>query len=319
MPSIEDIFSDFRMKKRPSHEGEYRGRCWFRENHQDGTGRQSMFISTEKNSYHCFSCGASGSLISALTIDFGVPVYEALDMINLIPDETSGAKKERQSLNVLLPIRRPQYYIDRGFSKKQLAFWSVGQEKDDRGRDLIVVPFFLRGKVIALQYTHVKPSGEKFVWTTEFDKSDYFYGIDKCNKESDEITLVEGITDTWRVFYWGLNVVGNLGTELTEGHVQLLQSNFPNLKTVYLGYDNDVAGFGAKENAHFLLRRHFDVRFLFYAGDDPDACEEDSFLAAYDTAPDYATYQVLMYDILGDEYAEIQEKALKRARKKGLV
>jgi len=317
--TIEEVFDGFNMKPRPSHPGDYRGRCWFRENHQDGSGRKSMFISTERNSYHCFSCGESGNLISAMTIDFGVSVSDALDLVDVLPSDHEEGPRKNKELNLLLPIKRPDYYLSRGFSKRVLWYWAVGQEIDDRGRELIVVPFYLDKRLIAVQYLHVKRGGQKDIWGTEFDKSAYFYGLDFWRKESTEITLVEGITDTWRVHLWGLSVGGLLGTELTENHLPTLKKRLPNLETVYLAQDNDPAGFLSKEKSYYLLRHHYQVRFLIYPQKDPDACDEDSFLRSYEEAMDYAEYQLYMDSVLGGVYADIQEKAFKLARKKGIL
>lgn len=319
MKSIEDIFDGYSMKERPSHPGDYRGRCWHRENHQDGSGRNSMFISTNRNSYHCFSCGASGNLISAMTLHFKVSLSEALDHVTLLQDDDKEIA-ENKELDLILPTERPEYYLRRGYSKKQLADWKVGKDVDDKGRDLIHVPFYDKGKLIAVQYIHINKDGSKFTWGTEFNKAPYFYGLDKVYPETEELIIVEGHTDVWRVYYWGLPVVGNLGTEFTTNHLDTLKERLPNLKVLHLAYDNDEPGFEAKENAYYMARRHYEILFPIYDGGDPDTSEEENFLNAIDNSEEYWQYQLTMSSVIGEEnYDRIQQKCERRARKKGLL
>ena len=51
--SLMDIFADYSPKQMTN--GQIRMECPFRENHEDGSGRISFFVSPDKNAYHCFT------------------------------------------------------------------------------------------------------------------------------------------------------------------------------------------------------------------------------------------------------------------------
>ena len=84
--------------------GQIRCECPFRENHTDGSGRMSCFISPDINGWHCFSCGSHGNLVRLLTTRFGVNYFEAMSMVRLT--EYKPDKKEFD-LDVMWDFNKP--------------------------------------------------------------------------------------------------------------------------------------------------------------------------------------------------------------------
>ena len=64
--------------------GEIKMHCPFKENHSvDSQGRKQMFVNSDLNRYHCFSCGAKGLATKLLTGKLGVPLSDAIEIVQL--------------------------------------------------------------------------------------------------------------------------------------------------------------------------------------------------------------------------------------------
>ena len=85
-----EIFSKYHPKVMSN--GQVRCMCPFRENHTDGSGQESFFLTPYLNAYHCFSCGAKGNIVRLLTTRMGVNYFEAAGMVQL--GEYTPEKKE---------------------------------------------------------------------------------------------------------------------------------------------------------------------------------------------------------------------------------
>ena len=105
-----------------------------------------------------------------------------------------------------------------------------------------------------------------------FTKSRLLYGFDHARdaiRKSDTVVVVEGYTDCITTHQYGqLNVVGTLGTALTESHVTNLKRF---ARKVVLVYDGDDAGQNAAERALTkFLAQEVDLRIMTLpAGLDP--------------------------------------------------
>ena len=81
--SLLDIFSSF--EPRLMSNGQIRMRCPFRENHKDGSGNVSFFVTPSMNVYHCFSCRSKGNVVRLLTSRFDVGYFDAVELVKLTP------------------------------------------------------------------------------------------------------------------------------------------------------------------------------------------------------------------------------------------
>jgi hypothetical protein len=75
--------------------------CPFRENHEDGSGRISFFVSPDKNAYHCFSCNEHGNLVNLLTTKFEVGYFDAMELVTISDFE----KKDSPEFELNLSMR----------------------------------------------------------------------------------------------------------------------------------------------------------------------------------------------------------------------
>ena len=97
--------------------GQIRCMCPFRENHPDGSGRKSFFLSPELGVFHCFSCNAKGSAVRLLTRRFGVNYFDAMEMVNLASIVGDKPKKAEFELDKSFTVTPPKYFLDRGYKE----------------------------------------------------------------------------------------------------------------------------------------------------------------------------------------------------------
>jgi DNA primase len=135
--------------------------------------------------------------------------------------------------------------------------------------------------------------------TPLFKKSRNLYGIDHArlaSRHAGWVGVVEGYTDVIAAHQVGLaNVVGTLGTALTDDHVQALRRL---ADRVVLVFDGDAAGQKAADRSLELFLGHeVDVRVLTLP-DDLDPCDfllangADPFLAMVDRAVDPLAFAI---------------------------
>jgi DNA primase len=135
--------------------------------------------------------------------------------------------------------------------------------------------------------------------TPLFKKSRNLYGVDHArlaSRNAGWVGVVEGYTDVIAAHQVGLaNVVGTLGTALTDDHVQALRRL---ADRVVLVFDGDAAGQKAADRSLELFLGHeVDVRVLTLP-DDLDPCDfllangADPFLAMVDRAVDPLAFAI---------------------------
>ena len=148
----------------------------------------------------------------------------------------------------------------------------------DRFRKRVMFPIInIRGKIVAFNGRALPPDdkgGQKYVNTTEtpiFKKGENLFAINFAKNHCDErIVLVEGNLDVISLHQAGFeNVVGSLGTAVTEAQIKLLSRY---TKEVVLTMDSDAAGQKAVRRAGELLQSTgLNVRVLVLPdGKDPD-------------------------------------------------
>lgn len=147
----------------------------------------------------------------------------------------------------------------------------------DRFRDRVIFPIYdLTNRPIAFggRAFSGEPKYLNSPKTPLFDKGRHLYGLswarDKIGAKGEAI-LVEGYTDVLSLHMAGIeNVVGSMGTSLTQGQADLL-SRFT--KHVVIAYDRDAAGGAASVRGMQILRNAgLAVRVAqFPAGEDPDS------------------------------------------------
>lgn len=296
-------------------DGEIRMTCPFRENHLDGKGHDSFFISPDKGVYHCFSCGCSGRLVSLLTTKFGVPLSQALSVGTFV--EHDEVKKEWE-LDRSYKVVPPKEFLSRGFKAETLKHFRFGYTDDG----WIMIPFYdnfkdprkllgyqLRKDIKRHTFGDSANNKKRVVRNSKgFRKSDYLYNLDISY---DYVVLVEGYSDVMRLYQHGYNAVALLGVSLSDYQEKQLAK----FATIYLALDNDMAGREATEKIYHRLRNLTDIRLVPYHTKDPGECLSPKVWSkAFDSSTDYATYSLEMA-LNWDGYIKMRDEILKNMDK----
>lgn len=175
-----------------------------------------------------------------------------------------------------------KYLLNKGYKEEELVEAGLLVEKEgggnyDRFRNRLMFPICdIQGRVTGFGARALDDSSAKYVnspQTLIFDKSSSVYGIDKAKSgigKRNLAIIVEGYTDVLAAHQHGWqNVVGSMGTSLTEKQVGLIKRLTGNIT---LALDADVAGEEATLRSKAILA-HSNTEanvILLPSGKDPD-------------------------------------------------
>jgi DNA primase len=288
------------------NKGQIRMMCPFRDNHKKGDGQMSFFMSPDIGAYHCFSCGAKGSLIKLLTTHFGVNYFEAVKLVKL----TEYKKKTKHfELDIMWEEKPPQIFLDRGFTTETLRIFRLGVTDDG----WVIIPFYSNGELVGFQKRKDFPE-RITVNSVDFRKEVYLYNQDHT-KDEDYIIVVEGYSDCMRLTQLGFNCVAVLGADISSWQAEKISE----YKTVYSAFDNDGAGLRATELLYHQIKYQTNVLIVPYLTKDPaDVKSKRVWKSCMDNATSYTEYSMEM-SIHNDEYLKVKQRALKDLEKRKLT
>ena len=305
MGKLLDILKDYNPTLMSN--GEIKMDCPFRENHPDGKGHDSFFISPDKGLCHCFSCGKGIKLFSLLTVKFELSVSEALDIST--PTIEDYHKDKPWEMDISYEVTPPKEFLGRGFSKKTLGHFKFGYTEDG----WILIPFYERftklSKLIGYQ-KRKQIHGKRVVINSKgFKKADYLYNLDTSY---DYVIVVEGYSDVMRLYQFGYNAVALLGADISDWQAEQIRK----FQHVYLATDNDNPGRRAIEKLYFALKDHTDVMLIPYPTKDPGECiSKKIWDKAFFSATDYVTYSLQM--AMGwDGYLDMRDDVIRMMKRR---
>lgn len=286
--------------------GQIRMECPFRENHPDGSGRMSFFVSPDINAYHCFSCGAKGNLVKLLTARFKVNYFEAMGLVH---HSEHTPEPKAFDLDVMWDFNKPpKEFLKRKYSKETLKHFRVGVTDDDE----IIIPYYsdFKHPINLLGYQKRWYYPDRIVLNSKhFNKKEYLYNLDLTFAYT---VVVEGQSDAWRLYQHGYNACALMGSSISSWQVEQLSK----FDRVYLALDNDTAGRKGIERCYFYLKNHTDVRLIPYTTKDPGDCiSKDDWVEAFQGNTDYAVYSMEMA-IGWDGYLDMRDEVLKEISRK---
>jgi len=198
---------------------EYMALCPF---HNDT--KPSLFINLEKNVFHCFGCGVSGTLkklARMLKVELDVPIERRRKVV--IKDEESSLEKPKW-----LKGGPPKWAIERN---PEIAKYEVYHKKD-------VLYVMIRDINGILRGYHARTKDKKF-WFSKGYKNRYFWLEDKV-KSSEYVVIVEGVFDAIWLWQFSIPACAVLGTPCKEQAISV--EKFLG-KTIILMFDGDSAGY----------------------------------------------------------------------------
>jgi len=271
--TIEQVLDRYGIKLKKSGK-ELRGRCPL---HQ-GEGADSFHANTEKNAFHCFSCGAKGNVLDFVSAAEKCSIRDAAlklqswfgftsDRSNpssrpTPPPEASGARRTAGDLDSELAregdttdqINKPlgfklkgvdhnhPYLAQRGIDPQTAEYFGIGffsGKGSMHGR--IVIPIENeRGELVAYAGRSIDGSEPKYKLPAGFKKSQVLYNLSRAAEETDgTVVVVEGFFDCINVTQAAHACVAIMGCSLSDEQERLLLAHF---QRVILMLDGDTAG-----------------------------------------------------------------------------
>ncbi len=160
-----------------------------------------------------------------------------------------------------------KYLAERGYNEKELLTLRLIGEKEGRTYDFfrhrLMFPIWdIRGRVVGFGGRALDDSQPKYLnspQTPIFDKSSILYGIDRAKgaiRDKKLVVIVEGYMDVITAHQYGhTNVVGSMGTALTEKQINIVKKL---TRSLAFALDPDTAGNAATLRAIEVARRALD-------------------------------------------------------------
>lgn len=249
--------------------------------HREEKPSWGISVNKEQHPWGCFSCRATGTLLSLVRKLTGLSKQESLGLIERYGEYIEFPSEIITEKKVLDNKPIPWYYLTcypeldsfRGNSKKVIEEFLLRKTSDG-----IAVPYVWRGNLLGV----VKVTSDK--------KTEPLHGfnfkrhliVPKSRKSNSSLIIVEGVSDALRVYSYGFtNVVALSGVSFTkkqEEYVRKLSGNH-----IVCAMDNDYAG---KRATFDIADRLSDkcVMEINYDGvykEDPDKLSFFEFLKCY--------------------------------------
>lgn len=235
---------------------QYRGRCPIHR----GQGREAFHANLKRGVFHCFACGAGGTVLDFVAAMEGCSIREAAlrlrgsydgDSVARPPANRSGGRKlvtKKRSINPPLGFTLTldgghPYLGRRGIDGATASYFGVGHfcgRGIMRGR--IAIPIHdQHGRLVAYCGRSVDGAEPRYRLPAGFQKSQVLFNYHRARvAPSEQVIIVEGFFDCMRVHQAGIPcVVALMGARLSRAQKDLLADRFSN---VILLLDGDQTG-----------------------------------------------------------------------------
>lgn len=240
---------------------------------QNHYNKNSFCVSTVKNNWHCFSCGAGGNVLDFVAAMEKVSIRQAGLLIQkrfgVVSGEDKKLVKEKRKikepkeekkepgevvnppLTFELKTLDPEhpYLKKRGLKEETIEEFGLGFCKKGLMKGRVVIPIHNEnGELVAYvgRYPGNPPEGEsKNKFPTKFKKSLVVFNLNRAkDKVRDErLISVEGFFDVFKLWQAGYkNVVALMGTSMSDEQEKLIVEAVGGNGRVVLMFDSDEAG-----------------------------------------------------------------------------
>jgi DNA primase len=265
----------YQVKLRRSGRDQYRGRCPIHR----GEGPEAFHANLSRNIFHCFSCGAGGSVLDFVAAMEGCTLREAACKLT---DEAAGSNLTSavvchpkatvtKKSKVLSPLGFHLHGIDnahpylaaRGIDRATAQQFGVGFYRGPgifSGR--IVIPLHNEcGELVAYCGRALDGTHPRYRFPSAFAKSAILFNLHRAAAAGQQtVFVVEGFFDCLKVHQAGIRtVIALMGVALYESQQRMLLDRF---RQVILMLDGDEAGRCATVAIADRLRPHAAVRVI---------------------------------------------------------
>jgi DNA primase len=279
---FEGILGRYSLEKR-GRGAERMIRCPF---HADNS--PSCSVNLEKKVFHCFACGAAGTILDFVARMESCSVAEAARLINdwegcthpeSMPAEARKVKSQapqgNQPLGFTLPLDPGHTYLgERGLSEATVTRFGLGSCTSGIMKGRICIPILdERGRLVAYAGRWPgKPLPDnqpRYLFPRGFRKGQVLYNVHRV-REAKHLVIVEGFWSVFRLDLLGIPAVALMGCTLSLEQENLLRRGKADRLTLLL--DGDAAGRDATRKIVPRIARHSFVR----APEVPDEAEPDT-------------------------------------------
>ncbi len=267
------VLEHYRIHGLRGGQGRYRGRCPVHR----GEGEDAFHVELERNVFHCFRCGAGGTVLDLVARLEGCTLLRAACQLrDWFPGGagSSGVRGQRVTKGktvgnrplgfVLAGVDSAHPYLaERHLAAGTAARFGVGFYRGGglmRGR--VVIPIHdEQGRLLAYAGRSVDGSRPRYRFPAGFAKSRVLFNFHRATAApGDTAVVVEGFFDCMRVTQAGFaSVVSLMGTELYEHPARLLRERFARVVVLL---DGDEAGRKARGRVAGGLRDTCAVRVI---------------------------------------------------------
>jgi DNA primase len=264
------VLRRYHILLRRSGRDQYRGTCPIHR----GEGRDAFHVNLSRNLFHCFSCGAGGSVLDFVAAMEGCTLREAAR--KLAGDGTAGpappanqpkATVTRKSSSVsplgftLRGIDSAHPYLAaRGIESATAQEFGIGFYRGPGilcGR--LVIPIHnADGELVAYCGRALDGAEPRYRFPSGFAKSEVVFNLHRVAGQ-DSVVVVEGFFDCFRLHQAGVAAVALMGTRLSDAQQHVLLRSF---RGVILMLDGDEAGRRATASIAARLRPYTSLRVI---------------------------------------------------------
>jgi DNA primase len=268
---LESLLRHYRVELRRSGPDQYRGPCPIHR----GEGRDAFHVNLARNIFHCFACGAGGTVLDFVAAMEGCTLREAAEKLQLRTGLASGpavsfprtervTEKRRAPLPLGFVLRgidsAHPYLATRGMEPQTAVHFGVGFYAGPgllSGR--LVIPIHnAPGELVAYCGRSLNAAGPRYQFPPGFRKSEVLFNFHRAVASREPVVVVEGFFDCMKVYQAGLrSVVALMGAVLYRSQERVLTERF---RQVVLMLDGDATGREASRIIADRLRRHCAVR-----------------------------------------------------------
>lgn len=280
---LESVLRHYHVELRRSGKDQYRGCCPIHH----GDGCDAFHVNLARNVFHCFACGAGGTVLDFVAAMEGCTLLDAAQRLQsmmctsapstLTPNGKELVTERRKVSSPLnfkltgIDCAHP-YLAGRGITEKTAAEFGVGFYAGPglmHGR--LVIPIHnADGELIAYCGRTVDQTQPRYRLPPAFAKSEVLFNMHRASAgRNDFVAVVEGFFDCMKVHQAGIrSVVGLMGSALYEPQRHALLKRF---RQVILLLDGDSTGRKASTVIAHTLRHHCSLRVVLL----PDGVQPD--------------------------------------------
>jgi DNA primase len=270
---------------RRSGRDQLRGRCPL----HGGEGRESFHVNTAEQVFHCFWCGAGGSVLDLVAAVEGCGLREAAEKLSgwgkaaakvASPQKSTVTKKMKSVAPLKFRLRGVDvghpYLASRGIREGTAREFGIGFYAGPglMSQRLVIPINDEAGRLVAYAGRSLDGGEPRYRFPAGFAKSQVVFNLHRAAATSPSgVIVVEGFFDCLKVHQAGFgSVVALMGSALYEHQRRLLVQRF---RQIVLMLDGDAAGRRASEVVSAQLSADCSVRVVQLAENtQPDQLSE---------------------------------------------